>query len=45
MDDWLGKVILDHLVDWEQRFIEWHRAGQKSEIPETPAPVVTWREL
>jgi len=45
MDDWSVKDILAHLVDWEQRFIEWYRAGKKGEIPETPAPGYTWREL
>ncbi len=45
MDDWSVKDILAHVVDWEQRFIEWYKAGQKGEIPETPAPGFTWREL
>jgi len=45
MDDWSVKDILAHLVDWEQRFIEWYKAGQKGETPETPAPGFTWREL
>lgn len=45
MDDWSVKDILAHLVDWEQRFIEWYKAGLRGEIPETPAPGFTWREL
>ena len=45
MDDWSVKDILAHIVDWEQRFIEWYKAGQKGEIPKTPAPGYTWREL
>jgi hypothetical protein len=45
MDDWSVKDILAHLVDWEQRFIGWYKVGQKGEIPETPAPGFTWREL
>jgi hypothetical protein len=45
LDDWSVKDILAHLIDWEQRFIEWYKAGQKGEIPETPAPGFTWREL
>jgi len=45
MGDWSAKDILAHLVDWEQRFIGWYKAGQKGEIPETPAPGFTWREL
>jgi len=45
MDDWSVKDILAHLVDWEQRFIGWYRAGLQGEIPETPAPGMTWRDL
>lgn len=45
MDEWSVKDILAHLVDWEQRFIEWYQAGQRGEVPETPAPGMTWREL
>jgi hypothetical protein len=45
MDDWSVKDILAHLVDWEQRFIRWYKTGLLGEIPETPAPGMTWREL
>jgi hypothetical protein len=45
MDEWSVKDILVHLVDWEQRFVKWYKAGLRGEIPETPAPGVTWREL
>ena len=45
MDDWSVKDILAHLVDWEQRFIAWYKAGLRGEVPETPAPGLTWREL
>ena len=45
MGDWSVKDILAHLVDWEQRFIGWYQAGQMGEIPKTPAPGYTWREL
>jgi hypothetical protein len=45
MGDWSVKDILAHLVDWEQRFIGWYKIGQKGEIPETPAPGMTWRDL
>lgn len=45
MDDWSVKDILAHLVDWEQRLIEWYQAGLRGEIPETPAPGMTWRDL
>jgi hypothetical protein len=45
MGNWSVKDILAHLVDWEQRFIGWYRAGLRGEVPETPAPGMTWREL
>ncbi len=45
MDNWSVKDILAHLVDWEQRFIGWYKAGLRGEVPETPAPGMTWREL
>lgn len=45
MDNWSVKDILAHLVDWEQRFIGWYKIGLKGEIPETPAPGMTWRDL
>ncbi len=45
MDDWSVKDILAHLVDWEQRCINWYQAGLKGEVPEIPAPGMTWRDL
>jgi hypothetical protein len=45
MDDWSVKDILAHLVDWEQRFIDWYQAGRRGEVPHTPAPGMTWRDL
>jgi hypothetical protein len=45
MNDWSVKDILAHLVDWEQRLIDWYHTGVRGEIPETPAPGLTWRDL
>ena len=45
MDNWSVKDILAHLADWEQRFIGWHQAGLRGEMPEIPAPGMTWRDL
>jgi hypothetical protein len=45
MNHWSVKDILAHLVDWEQRFIGWYQAGLRGEVPDTPAPGMTWREL
>ncbi len=43
--EWSVKDVLAHLMDWEQRFIGWYKAGLRGETPETPAPGLTWREL
>jgi hypothetical protein len=43
--EWSTKDILAHLVDWEQRFLGWYQAGLRGEIPQTPAPGMTWRDL
>lgn len=43
--EWSVKDVLAHLMDWEQRFIGWYKAGQRGETPETPAPGLTWRDL
>jgi len=45
MGEWSVKDILAHLVDWEQRFIGWYEAGRRGEVPQTPAPGMTWRDL
>ena len=45
MDDWSVKDILSHLVDWEQRLIGWYKEGKQGEVPKTPAPGMSWRDL
>ena len=45
MDDWSVKDILAHLVEWEQRLIQWYHQGLRGEKPQTPAPGMTWRDL
>jgi hypothetical protein len=45
MGDWSVKDILAHLMDWEQRLINWYQTGLRGEVPHTPAPGMTWREL
>jgi hypothetical protein len=42
---WSVKDILAHLVDWEQRFLGWYQAGLRGEIPQTPAPGLSWSDL
>lgn len=43
--EWSVKDVLAHLVDWEQRFKGWYEAGLRGEVPETPAPGLSWRDL
>ncbi len=45
MGDWSVKDILQHLVDWEQRWIGWYEAGKRGESVHTPAPGYTWRQM
>lgn len=42
---WSVKDILAHLVDWEQRCMDWIEVSFRGETPETPAPGMTWRDL
>jgi len=43
--EWSVKDILAHLVDWEQRCLNWIEASFRGETPETPAPGMTWKDL
>ncbi len=45
MRAWSPKDILMHLVDWEQRMLDWYQAGLRGEKPEVPAPGMTWKDL
>jgi hypothetical protein len=45
MGCWSVKDILAHLVDWEQRFVDWYQAGRRGEVPSTPALGMTWHDL
>ena len=42
---WSVKDILAHLVEWEQMFLGWYRAGLRGEVFKTPAPGINWRQL
>ena len=42
---WAVRDVLAHLVDWEQRGLEWYAAGLRGEKPELPAPGMKWSEL
>jgi uncharacterized protein (TIGR03083 family) len=43
--EWSVKDVMAHLMDWERRFTGWYQAGRRGEVPETPAPGLTWGQL
>ena len=45
MGEWSVKDILQHLVDWEQRWISWYEAGKKGENVVTPEVGYNWRQM
>jgi hypothetical protein len=45
MGAWSVKDVLQHLVDWEQRWIRWYEAGKRGENVETPEPGYNWRQM
>jgi hypothetical protein len=45
MGEWSVKDILQHLVDWEQRWISWYEAGKRGESVMTPEPGYNWRQM
>lgn len=42
---WSVKDVLAHLVAWETMFRNWYAAGLRGEVPEIPAPGLTWGQL
>jgi hypothetical protein len=42
---WSVKDILAHLAEWEQLFLRCYEASQRGEIPEVPAPGLTWKDI
>jgi hypothetical protein len=45
MGQWSVKDILQHLVDWEQRWISWYQAGKRGEAVVTPEKGYNWRQM
>jgi hypothetical protein len=43
--EWTAKDLLAHLLDWEQRLIGWYEAGVRGEVPQIPAPGLSWGDL
>jgi hypothetical protein len=44
-DDWCVKDILAHIADWEQRMVQWVEESLRGDVPERPAPGLTWDDL
>ncbi len=44
VDDWTIKDLLAVRAWWTESVVSWIQAGQRGEIPETPAPGYRWRE-
>ena len=42
---WSAKDVMAHLLEWEQMFLGWHKAGLKGRMPEKPAPGFKWNQL
>jgi uncharacterized protein (TIGR03083 family) len=42
---WSVKDVLAHLLEWEQMFLRWYKAGSRGKIPEKPAPGFKWNQL
>ena len=45
MGEWSVKDILQHLVDWEQRWISWYLSGKRGEEVHTPETGYNWRQM
>jgi len=45
MGEWSVKDILQHLVDWEQRWISWYKAGKCGQSVVTPEVGYNWRQM
>jgi hypothetical protein len=44
-NNWTVKDILAHIADWEQRMVRWIEETMRGEVPERPAPGMTWDDL
>jgi hypothetical protein len=45
MGEWSVKDILQHLVDWEQRWINWYESGKRGQEVHTPEQGYNWRQM
>lgn len=42
---WSVKDIMAHITDWEQRMVGWIEDSLRGEVPQRPAPGMTWDDL
>jgi hypothetical protein len=42
---WSAKDVMAHLLEWEQMFLGWYKAGLRGRLPEKPAPGFKWNRL
>lgn len=45
LGSWSVKDVMGHLVEWEQMFLGWYKAGLKGKIVEKPASGFKWNQL
>ena len=44
-NNWTVKDILAHIIAWEKKMCNWLNQAENGEIPERPAPGLTWDDL
>lgn len=43
-EEWSVKDLLAHLDAWHKLFLGWEAAGRAGDIPQMPAPDLTWKQ-
>ena len=44
-DDWSGKDVLAHLIEWEGMVMKWYETGAKGKVPAVPSEEYNWGQL
>jgi hypothetical protein len=42
---WSVKDIMAHITDWERRMVGWIEESLRGEVPQRPAPGMTWDDM
>ena len=42
---WSVKDLMAHIIDWEGRLVQWIEESLRGEVPQRPAPGMTWDDL